>query len=288
MRRPVRGLPIADVLTDISRPEIEEQFFARVDLNGPVPVHDPDLGPCHVWTGEHSTFGYGRFNRIGAHRVALWLALGEEPEGRHALHRCDNPPCVNPAHLRWGTHRQNMDDMTARGRRGRVLKVPDEEIGALRERFACGEDVRLLAADFGISPTQARRIVHGRTRRLEPVPQEWRDKGFMNARQRLSSADRDEIRRRFAAGESGASLARAYKVSSGYVSEVVNGRGKKKRPGDALSRPARVPLPAEKVQRVREIWATGGVTQARIASDLGIDRSTVSRILGGLSHREVA
>lgn len=287
-RRPVRGRLIADVLADLPLPTIKERFFAKVNENGPVPPHDPTLGSCHVWTGDHTSFGYGLFCRIGAHRVSLWLATGEQPEGSHALHRCDNPPCVRASHLYWGTHQQNMEDRAARRRSHRVLKVPDAEIAAIRERFSGGEDLDDLAAEFGISPTQVSRIVHGRTRRLEPVPQEWRDRGFKNQRQRLSSADREEIRSRSAAGESRVSLARTYQVGSAYISEIVNGRTRNRGAGSVRSRSARLPLAPEKVRLVREMWAQGGISQGQIASELGIDRSTVSRILAGLSYRDVA
>jgi hypothetical protein len=36
-----------------------------------------------------------------------------------ALHKCDNPPCVDPKHLFEGTQMVNMQDMTAKGRRGK-------------------------------------------------------------------------------------------------------------------------------------------------------------------------
>lgn len=53
---------------------------------------------------------------LGAHVVALILATGEQPNGRQALHSCDNRRCVNPQHLRWGTQAENMEDMVKRGR----------------------------------------------------------------------------------------------------------------------------------------------------------------------------
>ena len=64
--------------------------------------------------------GYGTFGFDGkvrkAHRVAYILTFGEIPEGHHILHSCDNPACVNPAHLRPGTRADNMQDALKRGR----------------------------------------------------------------------------------------------------------------------------------------------------------------------------
>ena len=75
---------------------------------------------CWTWTASRDPIGYGTFGFDGkvrkAHRVAYVLAFGEIPEGHHILHSCDNPPCVNPAHLRSGTRKDNMQDALKRGR----------------------------------------------------------------------------------------------------------------------------------------------------------------------------
>ena len=75
---------------------------------------------CWIWMASRDPKGYGTFGFEGrvhkAHRVAYILAFGEVPNGAHVLHSCDNPHCVNPSHLRPGTHTDNMQDKVLRGR----------------------------------------------------------------------------------------------------------------------------------------------------------------------------
>lgn len=75
---------------------------------------------CWIWTGLLQKSGYGVIKRkqkaVRAHRAAYELYVGPIPTGLHVLHRCDNPPCVNPQHLFLGTHVDNMRDMEKKGR----------------------------------------------------------------------------------------------------------------------------------------------------------------------------
>ena len=75
---------------------------------------------CWPWHGTRDRYGYGRIvclNSIQkAHRVSYEMANGPIQDGLLVMHSCDNPNCVNPAHLSVGTQKQNMKDASARGR----------------------------------------------------------------------------------------------------------------------------------------------------------------------------
>jgi hypothetical protein len=109
--------------------------------------YEPELNTgCWLWTGAMAGDGYGYVQlpftgtKTRAHRFSLALhgtAVGTEDV---VLHRCDTPACVNPAHLRVGTHADNVADMHAKGRaRGPAGKrwtlPPGSRSGEKHNRF---------------------------------------------------------------------------------------------------------------------------------------------------------
>jgi hypothetical protein len=111
-----------DIRSKSGRPEksLSERFFAKVDQNGPVPAHCPELGPCHVWTGARrqgvAALQVDGRNTIAA-RVAWFLETGAWPT-LCVLHKCDGGDrgCVRFGHLFEGTRLDNNRDRSRKGR----------------------------------------------------------------------------------------------------------------------------------------------------------------------------
>lgn len=89
-------------------PRTVRQFWDYVDKSG----------DCWLWTGPTNAKGYGWWSggdvRGLAHRIALAEAQAPPSPEMLACHRCDNPPCVKPQHLYWGTTADNAQDYAAR------------------------------------------------------------------------------------------------------------------------------------------------------------------------------
>jgi hypothetical protein len=145
-----------------------ERFWAKVDKLG-----EKD---CWEWKASRDELGYGFFraksgkSMVKAHRWC-WIITNGDPGSLHVLHRCDNPPCVNPNHLFLGDHQDNMQDRNEKGRttRGRPVahgnasgarKVDLEQVREIRRRYAAGGSTQAsLGTEFGISQTEVGRIV---------------------------------------------------------------------------------------------------------------------------------
>lgn len=112
------------------------RFWAKVDKNGPVPSHMPHLGRCWVWKGTANSGWYGHFSvdkkRQYAHRLSWEMHNAPIPNGLIICHRCDNASCVRPEHMFLGTHADNANDKSAKGRAkwkaGHQLRLHPEKI----------------------------------------------------------------------------------------------------------------------------------------------------------------
>ena len=124
---------------------------------------------CWLWTGALQRDGYAHFARkvggkhvtISSHRYAYERLVGPIPEGMDLLHSCDVRHCVNPAHLKPGTHLENMRDKIKRDRTGHKLKADD-----VRRIKVLLREKRLtkvaIGAMFGVSDSFIGDISRGR------------------------------------------------------------------------------------------------------------------------------
>jgi hypothetical protein len=142
-------------------PEEEWLFWAKVDTSG----------NCWIWRSAINPTGYGAFNWRGktrkAHRIAYELAYGVSLSSeQHVMHSCDNPACVNPAHLTLGTHLDNVRDKVTKGRQrslGRGSRLTADDVAIIRERYARGGITQQqLAAEYNVTPNFMSEILRGR------------------------------------------------------------------------------------------------------------------------------
>lgn len=162
---------------------------------------------CWIWTGTKNKPGYGSM-RIGngmfrANRIVMALSgfyLTPETQVMHDSPNGDNPSCVNPSHLKIGTHLENMQDRerkgrgvvprgdnhhfrknpslaprgirngkytkperTPRGERAGKAKLTTEKVIEMRIRHAAGETYSSLGRAFGISKVNANRAINRKT-----------------------------------------------------------------------------------------------------------------------------
>lgn len=162
---------------DITSQEFAERFWASADRSG-----GPDA--CWPWMKARMIKGYGAIRVSGKHynaqKIAWMLTHGPVPVGLLVCHHCDNPPCINPAHLFVGTARDNVLDCVRKGRNGSRCNYPKGEahvkakltevqVRELRASWVSGSiGSTVMARRYGITPTTVIAIVRG---------QLWKDAG---------------------------------------------------------------------------------------------------------------
>lgn len=120
---------------------------------------------CWLWTASTDRNGYGQFGHHTRRRTAtrvMWeLNHGPTPDGLCVCHCCDNPLCVNPAHLFLGTPADNTADMDRKGRRiakaGNPL-FPDWRVRLIRAVPDSPHTIRAIAEFYGVSYPTIRAI----------------------------------------------------------------------------------------------------------------------------------
>lgn len=174
MKGPVARIASLPLVPTENEAEITEalnllaRFWSKVDVRGPE--------ECWRWKSTTSENGYGTFSlggrKVRATHVSLILSGRYRPDGLMALHSCDNPICVNPRHLSWGTHEQNMLEKMERdrcsrhgtgGSRGeghRSAKLTREDVLEIRSSPL---GYKSLARRFGVSRESVRSVKRGQT-----------------------------------------------------------------------------------------------------------------------------
>lgn len=145
---------------------VEQRFWAKVNQDGPVPSHKPEIGACWIWTGAKNGKGRGKMGVNGkfvdAHKLAYLLFVGNVPDGTLVCHHCDNTSCVRDSHLFLGTAKDNSQDREAKGRGNRPTdKLSAAQVGEIKSRFQNGEKAALLAFEYGVLVRQIHRILAG-------------------------------------------------------------------------------------------------------------------------------
>ena len=152
---------------------LQEVFYKNVTPGAP--------DECWDWPLSHDDFGYGRVRlrntEYGGHRLSYEIHIGPIPNGLFVCHHCDNPACVNPAHLFLGTDADNVADMVSKkrhqyGEKTATAKLNDDAVRTIRSLYTeQGMQVIDIAQRFAVSMTTIYDAISGRTWQHIPLDQ---------------------------------------------------------------------------------------------------------------------
>ncbi len=182
---------------------------------------EPNSG-CWLWLGAINRNGYGRFSNgahgmLMAHRVSLLLVGRERPDGMEVDHKCRVRCCVNPDHLEYVTHAENL-------RRGDTLSA----IAARRTHCRAGHPLSGVNLMMRAGKRGCREC--DRLRQIAA----YKPEGKRRRRRHLKKAERTLILEMIALGHSHSAIAKAVNVSIATVSNVRNGKNRYDRPANNI------------------------------------------------------
>lgn len=208
--------------------DLAERFWEKVDI-----CSEDD---CWEWQAHRDRKGYGKFqmnNSWPAHRVAWLLQFGEIPDGMCVCHACDNPACVNPAHLFLGTNDDNIKDAVAKERTNRGTSrfnsklTPIAVIGA-RSLYQRGVmSTNDLALHLGVSKHTMHSAIFGKSWAWlmpETIVASSGNNGSHNGRALLNEDNVLTIRQLLKSGTKQYEIAAKYGVCESTVGAIATGQ----------------------------------------------------------------
>lgn len=162
-------------ILDKLNPSVCSRFWEKVNKNGPIPRHQPELGHCWEWkacvTGSYGRFSIGTHKKqkhFPAHRISWVIKFGEIPRGFLVLHKCDYRLCVNPSHLFLGDTADNSKDMARKGRavHGRLhhnAKINEQVALEIHRLIVSDVPIMEIAEKFSIDRVSVDNIKFGKT-----------------------------------------------------------------------------------------------------------------------------
>lgn len=286
---PPRQVPFLMVRVVFSKKD-QARFQSKVDTRGPLGADNDGLpSVCHVWTagkrGRYGTFfmdGRG----IRAHRASLIFAGVILRDGDMVLHSCDNPPCVNPAHLSVGTAADNARDAIERGRMANKRHLSYLEVFDIK-RALCDPELTpgRIARTHGVWPSTVSDIASGKTYRWVPWPVSDRpvkragggQHGERNSNAVLDAASVARMKHLWEMGYKQKELAEEFGVHISTVHYVVTGKtwrhvaASESAPGIKTRPPRLTPDGVREIRSRRD----AGESAALIARDFGMTRNNV-------------
>ena len=111
------------------------------------------MSKCIISPHYKDRDGYARKGYKGKvythHRLVYALHNGidlDNMKGLVVMHTCDNPPCINPDHLRLGTHQDNMTDKINKKRH--KTKLTEQQVLDIRAPNKSGVE---LGNEYGVT-----------------------------------------------------------------------------------------------------------------------------------------
>jgi predicted XRE-type DNA-binding protein len=258
---------------------------------------------CWITPKKPSSGGYCYVSVRGvpyaAHRLSYAWRYGIDPGEMLVCHKCDNPPCCNPAHLFLGTSADNTRDAQDKGRlahgsRTGTAKLTESQVAQIRRMLSESiYDQQQIAQMFGISTSLVSAIKQGATWRHvadTPAPYKSHNRGSRHKLAKLTEEQVSQIHQLLveseldqqAIGEMfGVSQASIALISAGKSwKHVTRPRGKHKRNIKGVKHPSAM-FTNEQILEIRMLYTTGLHTQREIADRFQTTQSNIGSIVRG-------